>query len=371
MKKIGFVTHVALINGSEYDGIGNLLQENLNFLKVDFIRLKHSMNGDFSSHAYFWNQSKVSKISKVLPRIRLSVIRYLGELIASFIFFSKIRIDVFVGVDPLNALAGLMLKKCGFTKKVIFYSADYSQNRFTNFVLNSAYHLIDKYCAKHADEVWSVSTAICEIRNSIGVANEKNIFMPNVPPIEFQRYRKNSQKTLSMVMTGILDQQLDFSGAIKVVAELAATYNNIELYIIGNGPREIELRNLSDELGVASRVVFTGNLSLSETLDLVSRCGIGLALYTGAWSFNINGDSTKCREYFFYSLPVISTRSHSTVDQIEEYNAGLVVEPLIEDYVHAVVEVVENYAYFASGAERLGKKYENIQIERLRALVCK
>lgn len=35
------------------------------------------------------------------------------------------------------------------------------------------YHAIDLYCVRHADEVWSVSTRICEVRRKIGLAEEK------------------------------------------------------------------------------------------------------------------------------------------------------------------------------------------------------
>jgi len=65
--------------------------------------------------------------------------------------------DLFVGSDNLNALSGIVLKRLGHVKKVIYYVIDYNPSRFENKTLNYIYHKIDQFCVRHADETWNLS----------------------------------------------------------------------------------------------------------------------------------------------------------------------------------------------------------------------
>ena len=58
--------------------------------------------------------------------------------------------DTFIGVNGLNCLAGLFLKKIGKVKKVIFYTIDFVPIRFRNKLLNFIFHRIEIICVKYA-----------------------------------------------------------------------------------------------------------------------------------------------------------------------------------------------------------------------------
>ena len=45
-------------------------------------------------------------------------------------------IDVFVGIDSLNAAAGLALRRAGKARRVVFWTIDYVPERFGNQMLN-------------------------------------------------------------------------------------------------------------------------------------------------------------------------------------------------------------------------------------------
>lgn len=361
MKRIAFASHVALIRGKEYDGIGNVLIKTLSSVTDNFIFVRHSMDGLLASEVRYFKKESFERSDKLSVISKSAPLRYLSEVLSTvYYFLFKQKVDVFVGIDPLNALAGVILRKIGRVDKVIFYTADYSPHRFEQETLNKIYHLIDGYCVKQADTVWSVSSKIVEIRSEMGLVEEKNIFLPNVPPVEFNAFRTNEHDMYNLIMYGILDKQLDFHGAIRSVAELKETFPEISLTIVGNGPEEENLRDLAISLDVTDRVLFKGRLPLEETLKLTSKSGIGLALYTGTWGFNQYGDSTKCREYFNYGLPVISTDTHSTVDEIKGYGAGIVVDKSIEAYTGAVKNVLDEYNEYSKNSYELGRKYEGI-----------
>jgi len=113
-----------------------------------------------------------------------------------------------------------------------------------------------------------------------------------------------------------------------------------------------------------------GHLTLSETLEEASRSGIGLALYTGAWNFNYYGDSTKCREYLFFGLPVLTTDYHSTVEEILSSGAGVVTDISPVSYAENIKYILSNYKELSASSASLGNKYDGIHKKRIRELIA-
>lgn len=371
MIKIVFASHVALIKGKEYDGIGNVLKATLNNLVDGYVFVRNSIDGNMPSEVQHYKNNQVEKKNNLKVASGLGPLRYVSEYFNTVKYFSdrQEHIGVYIGIDPLNALSAIRLKKKGIVGKVIFYTADYSPKRFNNHILNRIYHYIDKYCVKNSDEVWSVSTRICGIRRRMGLEESKNIFVPNVPPIEYTDLAKNPHDRYELITTGIIDKQLDFEGPMKAVSELKDDLPKLKLTIVGNGPEEARLQEVARDLNIADRVEFTGRLPLEEALERQSRAGIGLALYTGVWGFNEYGDSTKCREYFNFGLPVISTDTHSTVEDIKQYNAGVIVEKNVESYKSAILDICEHYDKFNTASYHAGKAYAGVHKNNLQRLI--
>src|SRR5690606_6446004 len=95
---------------------------------------------------------------------------------------SKKPVDLYVGVDNFNAFWGVILKKLGWVKEVVYYTIDYVPVRFQNPVLNDVYHWMDKFCVRNADVVWNVSPRIAEGReefHNVDIAHrEKHTVAP-------------------------------------------------------------------------------------------------------------------------------------------------------------------------------------------------
>jgi len=369
MKKVVFASHVTTVDGKQYDGIGNALLDIFPSLTSSFWFVRHSMDGMLRSEVQDFKDGNIVKKHQLHVVRNPSALRYISELISTIFYFTFFnKVDVYIGIDPLNALAGIVLKKLGRLETAIFYTADYSLTRFNNKLLDGIYHRIDKFCVRHANEVWSVSSNIVDIRRSMGLEENKNIFLPNVPPDTYNEYRKNSHDIYSLITYGIVDKQLDYKGVTDAVNILKDEFPTISLTIIGNGPEEARLKKYVRTLELSDRIYFMGRLSLGETLKVASRSGIGLALYNGTWGFNQFGDSTKVREYFNFGLPVISTDTHSTVSDIRDNNAGIVTELSTESYVAAIRKVIKGYKTYSKNSLRVGKRYEGahrLQLEKL------
>lgn len=371
MKRIAFASHVALIEGREVDGIGNSLIETLSSLTDEFLFVRHSMEGLLPSEVHSYRHGKITK--KVALRVarKPSPLRYAMEVLQTVRYFSRReKIDVYIGVDPLNAVAGIFLKKIGKVETAVFLTADYSPHRFGSKLMNWIYHRIDMYCVRHASEVWSVSSRIVAIRKRMGLRDEKNILLPNVPPKKYDTLRKAKRDKFTLITSGNIDKQLDFKGVFRAIKKLEKKYPKLRLEIAGNGPEEASLKKYAKELGVDERVKFIGRMPLGELMEYVSKAGVGLALYTGVWGFNEFGDSTKCREYFNFGLPVLSTDTHSTVEDIKAYECGRIVAVSDAAYEEALEDIFENYERYSQASAELGKKYSGVHQRELKRVLA-
>lgn len=369
-------SHAALRDGYIQEAPANTIVESLKIMKTPFIFIRHSINGTLKSKAHIYESNRCEERILLPFPIKISILRYLLEILSTINFFifgvgRREEVDVFIGVDPLNAITGLILKKLKIANKVIFYSVDFSDTRFKNKFINFIYFKIDDYCMKNADEVWSVSSRIVNLRKSKGLENSRNIFVPNVPSDEYKKYVKNCKDKLCMITLGKIDTQLEYSKVFTTIRKMKKKYPNIKFKIVGSGPLEALCKNQCRDLGIEKNVIFMGNLKHGRALEEISKSGIGVALYSGieSWSFNYYGDSMKCREYFCFGLPVLTTDTHSTVDDIRNHKAGLIVENEEKDYVSELEDIIENYDKFSKNSYNLARIYNGVHLDNLKR-VC-
>lgn len=317
--------------GSE---IGNFLQKR----KKQYLFIRHSLYGDFPTQIESFDGKNLTY--KFFGIKGLSFfLRILQEQIITFYLVLKIgtKPGLLIGIDPLNALNGLILKRLGLVQKVVFYTADYTSRRFNNSLLNSLYHKIDKLAIKNADQVWNVSSRINNLRIKQGVSKERNVFVPNSPIFEKVKRLPYSQiNKHQLVIVSHLTKAINWSLIFRVVKKLSNRFKDIKLVIIGSGPYEQQLKNLVKELKIEKRIIFLGQKTHEDCLEILAQSAIGLAVYTQAQSWTIFGDSLKIREYFACGLPVITTSVPSTADDVEKEQAGIIVRLSEENLKEAI-----------------------------------
>lgn len=275
---------------------------------------------------------------------------------------TKSKIDTFIGVDPLNALAGYILKKQHKVKTLIFYTADYSSKRFPNPFLNFLYHFLDGFLVKRADFVWNISSRITRQRRKMGLKDNKNIFIPPSPPFSADRLRKVPNKPRKLVMVANLTKALDMELIFEAVRILKKDIPDLKLVIVGDGPQREFLEKQAQNKGIFKQLEFLGYRSHVQTLDIISKCDIGLAIYSGKAPWTYFGDSMKAREYLAFGLPVIISHQPSTASEIKEEKAGIVIEPNTGELTAVLEEMLtqrHSYLNYRQGAIYLAQKYDN------------
>lgn len=339
---------------------------------------------------------------KLIKKYRLSVLLYLPIYLYCRIersgltrisyklrdFFSVIlmgltqknKFDLFIGLEAINALAGIILKKLGKVERVIYYVSDYSPNRFSKFGrkrLNSLYLWLDKFCVEHADFTWDVSSAMQEGRLKNGLNPKKKYGVINAANGLFPSQIKSlpiSQRTPdSLVYLGTLEPDFGVELAIKAFKEVKNKYTKVILRIIGGGKELSTLKKLVQKLGLESSVIFYGFVEDNDEMARIVRTSyIGLAPYRAfPESIRWYGDAGKIRQYIGSGLPVVTTHVPPLGRDIVNQHAGIMTKDTVKDFSDGIMRLLSDhtlYAKLTSAAEKISRDntWENVYSKALR-----
>lgn len=257
-------------------------------------------------------------------------------------------VDLFIGIDPINGLIGIFLKKIGWTKKTVFYAADYAENRFANPLLNWLYQTADYMAAHYSDETWSVSSRIDGLRGKQGIPQKKRIVFPNAP-LHIQRILPAVSKVKRfelVIVSNLSFAYIDFPEILKMVQTLGSKYPKLRLHIIGSGGDEAKIKDLVIRLKLQKNVTLHGSLPHDQVMAVLQTCAVGLALYNNSSPWAKWGDSMKIREYLSVGLPVVTTPVPSTADDIIGEDVGFVIKNVAVELPVVIEKVFRNPRYW-------------------------
>jgi glycosyltransferase involved in cell wall biosynthesis len=219
-------------------------------------------------------------------------------------------IDLFVGVDNLNASAGVILKRLGRVKAVAFYVIDYTTRRFKNPLLNAVYHGFDRLAVSGADEVWNLSERMRAVRRQQGLAEPRNRLVPVGVELEEVRHPPKSKvRRKSLLYMGALMPGKGIDLLIAAFPEIKKRVRAAELHIIGFGPYEAELKRLVAASPARSAIKVPGGMGHQALFKKIPEFGVAFAPYLDdPDSYTWWCDPTKPKEYLACGLPLIITR---------------------------------------------------------------
>lgn len=353
-------THAVFLDHKDVHGPPHTISDYLKRNNIDHTFICHDLLRNDGATVYTYKKDKYFKTHR---KRNFLIPRYLQEFLIIYSAFPRIK-TIYIGVDSVNGFFGIIFKLFRKINILVFYSADYSEKRFTNNFLSWIYRWLNILCAKKADFVWSVSGRIQQVWKKRGISDEKNILIPNAPllPKEFI-IKKNKQKE-NIIIVSHLIKGIEFVNVFKAIKKLTSQYPKIKLTIVGEGELKKALEKMSKDLKLEKHVIFLGTKSHNEVLDIVNNSGIGIALYTEETSWSYYRDSIKLREYLALGLPVITTAVTGLSLEIKDQKVGFIVQPKDIEIEKAIDQLLKNntlYTEYSRNALRLAKKY-NISI---------
>lgn len=254
--------------------------------------------------------------------------------------------DLYIGCNNLNTFVGLVLKKLHLVKKVIFYSQEYSPDRFSNKLMNAVYHWLDFFCLKHSDLIWN-SSVIMQIdpmmheREKRGIPKkyrEKQIQVPDgtdlkkIPAVD-----KINRNLIGFV--GHLREGLGLNLLFDAFEEICDQFPLAELLVIGSGPLEMELRKRAQR---NKQIIMTGYMGdINKVYSHLAKCAFAVAPYEDN-PFTPYTDPGKVKLYLSIGLPMIITKVPLIAYEIEKEKCGIAIDPETDALAQSMAELLKN-----------------------------
>lgn len=278
----------------------------------------------------------------------------------------KENYDIFIGLECINALAGIILRKLGKVKKVIYYVSDYSPMRFGNNFFNSVYIWLDRFCAVHSDYIWDVSLVMQPARIKAGLDPAKSAPVTLVPnalfPSQIAYLDISKRIPYSLILMGTLGFENGPDLAIEMLPEIKKLFPKTKLNIIGAGEENLErLEKLIKKLNLTDTVVFHGFISdNNKKTEIIKKCYVALAPYRAINdSVRWYADATKIRQYLGCGIPVVTTHVPPLGKYIVSEKAGIVTKDTKDEYAKAIISLFSDkklYVKMSNNAIKLGRE---------------
>ncbi len=327
----------------------------------------------FLKHPFYYSSALYSTITvveanrmhiaRIKPRLNRTLVDYTLDFLSTILVYTFYkRGSIFIGIDPVNAMAGLFLKRLKLTQIVIFYASDYTPRRFDNRFLNKMYHLAEAFCAMKCDYTWNVTRRIIEARERklkrLGWTTPPHTQLVVRIPIGYSRARPVDEvKRHSLIYSGTLGEWLGIDIVLNVLNKVRERIPDIELLISGRGPLRDELHARVHQLSLDQCVKLIDYIpSREDFIDLLSKYAIGLAVYKPSDQTLVNyADVGKLKVYAACGLPVILTGQSFNAEEVESLKTGIVVNYDENDIYDAICELMlndERYLVYRENALR-------------------
>jgi glycosyltransferase involved in cell wall biosynthesis len=264
-------------------------------------------------------------------------------------FRDRTRFDYFIGLESVNAIAGILLRALGRVKTVVYYVSDYSPNRYANKLFNGVYLALDRFAATHADYIWDVSKAMQPARIAAGLNPLRSAPVIHVAngifPDQITKSSQQKRRPYGLVYMGTVGAENGPDIAIRAVGLLKKRYPKITLDIIGGKPNDTRwLTSLIASLKLAKAITLHGFVpDAGDMAAIMGRCSIGVAPYRSfPGSARWYGDAGKIRSYCAAGLAVVSSQVPPLGREVAEFGAAIIADDDAEKFAGAIAELFGN-----------------------------
>jgi len=237
--------------------------------------------------------------------------------------FSQKKVDVVSAQDPFICAAIALLLKAKWRVPVnIQVHNDYFSSlawRTESFENRAFFHL-GKWLLRKADSIRTVTRSIEQSVRTF-VPPGIPIHTVIVPPSTNFLKKASPKKDIHIISTGNLTEQKDFPTLIEALAKLKGNIPNLNVQIIGAGPRLEILKRQTERLDLTANIRFAGECAQKGVIDALARSKVYVS------SSKYEGSSIALLEAMLMGLPVIATRVSGAQDLVEPGRNGFLVEP--------------------------------------------
>ena len=176
----------------------------------------------------------------------------------------------------------------------------------------------------NADKITAISKKIFQIVENSGVPSSKIVYIPHgIDPSVCEKITPINWHNPYVLSVGRLVKFKGFDLLIKAFYEISKKCPNLDLIIIGKGPKEQELRSLIKTLNIENRVYLVGEKRGEEKYAFYK----GALFYVFSSYPGSEGFPNVILEAMAAQLPIISTKVSGAEDVIVDGVTGYLVPP--------------------------------------------
>jgi glycosyltransferase involved in cell wall biosynthesis len=223
------------------------------------------------------------------------------------------RFDVYVGANNFDTVGAIVCRSIFRVpiKQIIYFASDFSEERFSNSLLNQIYYFIERRALKKSDITISNTQRAHSKRVSLGLDPKKGKVIPNGVYIERVVFPAKQIDKTKFIFVGSVTKE---HGLYDLVSSIAPAISR--LTIIGQGDDWDRTIELCEQLHIP--VELHRNKSHGYVIDYLQRFeGIGLAPYNLKSKWTYYCSPLKVNEYIATGVPVVI----SSVPEIAKYIA--------------------------------------------------
>lgn len=274
------------------------------------------------------------------------------SLLIAYALRVRRKVDVVVGQTPWEVAFGIVLRKCGLAKMVVYDDFDYAPGvvpvEGTRRKLIAA---VEKFSLRHSDLIISVGDLMAELREQ--QTGKKVIVIPN--GVNYALFSKAQEKIAhppTIVYMGFVYEYSGLELILRALVKVRERIPSVRFLIVGHSlPEYLEkLYKLIDELGLGQCVEYVGKLPYADLVPQLQMADIGMA-FSKPIPLRKYAFPLKVAEYFAAGLPVITTKGLQGARVVEDARAGLAVDYSESGVTDALLSMLEDKARFREYAD--------------------
>lgn len=236
------------------------------------------------------------------------------------------KIDFIHCNTPTGGVLGRLAGKRCNVKKVIYQAHGFHFYKGAPIVNWLIYYPIEKWMARYTDALITINQEDFELaKRKFKLRRDGQVYYVPGVGIDASSYNVEDSvckqkreelelkdEDIAVISMGDLIARKNYDVAIRAIAE--AKNEKLQYYICGNGPEEVQLKELADELGVSEQIHFLG--FRSDIKELLAAADIFL------FTTKQEGLPRSMMEAMASGLPCIASRIRGNTDLLENTQGG-------------------------------------------------
>lgn len=337
MKKILFISHYYELDGS-LDHFYRYICERNEHVSMIAHPLYYDRAAEFPT-LYFDKSKKI----KERRRSNFGLFNLLIDLFLSVSFVLRYKPTVIVCANNFDTVSATVARRLlgGSFERIIYFSADLSENRFKSSLLNRIYSFIEVIANRNANFVVSRSKSAEKQRLAkYGLVQAKSVYMPNGILLEEERFEKKSHKKNKFVYQGNVNSE---HGIFEFLEKYGSFMN--ELHVIGVGDDLEKLQKLCEKNSIKAK--FHGRQTQVYVHKFLQNFdGFGLAPYLNENSWVKYSSPLKILDYISCNVPVLMSNIPEISQEVKKDKLGVVFKyPIRPDLINSSLERFDTKGY--------------------------